>query len=311
MSQNNSIYRVKYINCKVCGSDGFKLLGVRGNLEYLGAQPLEEGIPHMITNVVKCRNCGFVYTNPHIISDIGTCFYNNPDCYLASCYGKEEKLFKETLSLLEGFSKKGRLLDVGAGKGEFLNLAKESGWEAYGVEISGELASCARQKFNLNIETKPIEEAKYPGGYFDAVTLNMALEHIDEPNDAIKEISRVLNENGVLFIEVPNMDSLLLKIISLYFTMTGKSWSPLLSPMHKPFHSYGYSVSTLKFLLNKHSFRVVKVANGNLFGRGIEEKPDVKALFKIGASLAMTIGGILGMGDVIKIIAMKRSVCKK
>ncbi|MBM3253398.1 MAG: class I SAM-dependent methyltransferase [Candidatus Omnitrophica bacterium] len=305
-NQNHSYYKVKYINCKVCGADDFKLLGIRGNLEYFGASTLKNERPHMITNVVRCKKCDFVYTNPYIITDEAIHFYNNPDTYFSSVSGNEEKLFKRTLSLLEKFSKKGRLLDIGSGKGEFLNLARDSGWEVYGIEMSEQLATYSENKYNLKIEKRPIEEIGYPDRFFNAVTLNMVLEHLEAPNNIIKEAYRILSDEGVILIEVPNMNSFLLKAIKLFFLIKGKAWSPFLSPLHKPYHSYGYSNSTLKFLLNSHNLKVIKIINGNLSNRGIEEKSSAPPLLRIVGLIITAVGAIFGMGDVTTIIAKKK-----
>lgn len=306
MKTDNSFYRVKYISCRVCGAEDFKILGIRGNLEYLGAKPLEDGTPHMITNVVRCKRCNFVYTNPYIILKERDNFYNNTAAYKPSSCGKEEILFKSTLSIIEKFSKRGRLLDIGSGKGEFLNLATASGWEGYGVEVSGSLAGYSENKYNLKIEKRALEEIKYPDGYFDVVVLNMVLEHLEEPNSVIKEVHRILNDKGVVLIEVPNMDSLLLKMIGLFYLVKGKNWSPHLSPLHKPYHSFGYSNSTLRFLLEKHNFFIVKTINASLIKRGIEERKTILPLLKTAALAITAIGAIFGMGDVSTIIARKK-----
>ncbi|NQT46241.1 MAG: class I SAM-dependent methyltransferase [Candidatus Omnitrophica bacterium] len=299
-------YEVSYIKCKVCGKDDFKFLGLRGNLEYLGAPALEPGKPHMITNVVRCKRCGFVYTNPYVVSEEGKDFYSDPDQYRSSCSAKEEEMFKETLSLINRIATKGKLLDIGCGKGEFLALAKESGWEACGVETSGGLADYSRKRYDLKIENVPLEKVKYPDKHFDIITLNMVLEHIDEPNDLIKEVYRISKEDGAVIIEVPNTNSLLLKAIRIFFLIRGKNWSPLLSPLHKPYHTYGYSNHTLRFLLNSHNFKIVKVINGSLFNRGLGKRPEVNGLLRMGGLFTTFLGATIGMGDVITVIAKKR-----
>lgn len=305
MNQDKAIYRVKYIKCKICDSDDFRLLGIRGNVEYIGAHILKDGETHMITNIVKCNICHFVYTNPYIIYDEGTYFYNDTDKYDASCNGKQDKLFKKTISLIEEFTKRGRVLDIGAGKGEFLALAKKSGWDVYGVEMSEKFADYAKNRYNLNIEKKSLSQIGYPGKYFDVVTLNMVLEHIEEPNGIMKEIHRILKDDGIVIIEIPNMNSLMLKAVRLYFLMKGKPWSPLLSPLHKPYHSYGYYKFTLKFLLNRHNLRIVKAMTLSLSSRGVDAKSSVYTILKAGRDIMATVGNCIGMGDIMTVIAKK------
>src|SRR3989338_8063991 len=124
-------YTVTYISCRVCGLDRPKLLGIRGNLEYSGAASLEAGEPHMVTNVVQCRNCGFIYTNPLILLAPGDApqRYHDAQEYLPYANDPSREL-KERLATLERLAKKKvRLLDIGAGKGEFLAIARQRGWE--------------------------------------------------------------------------------------------------------------------------------------------------------------------------------------
>ena len=100
-------YLVKYIKCKICGSDEPRFLGVRGNLEFYGAAPLKEGKPHMVTNVVKCNNCGFVYTNPKILlsEEESKNFYSQVDEYVPSADLKN--LFRSLIELIEKYKQKG------------------------------------------------------------------------------------------------------------------------------------------------------------------------------------------------------------
>jgi len=210
---------VKYIHCKVGGSDSPKFLGLRGNLEYSGALPLKQDQEHMVTNVVRCNKCGFVYTNPLILLDSQKGGYTNAEGYRPSADNIEpEELFNFTMNLIERYNTDGKtLLDVGCGKGEFLNVAEKKGWQVYGIEPSRNLANYAIEKYNLGVKSTSLEDAGFPDSFFDVVTLNMVLEHLDEPKSTLIEINRVLKNNGFLFIEAPNMDSLMLKLAALYF----------------------------------------------------------------------------------------------
>ncbi|RKY83677.1 class I SAM-dependent methyltransferase, partial [candidate division KSB1 bacterium] len=55
-------------------------------------------------------------------------------------------------------------------------------------------------------------DTKYQSYYFDLVMMWHVLEHIENPVLYLKEISRILKENGKLIIEVPNLDSLNFRI---------------------------------------------------------------------------------------------------
>lgn len=302
-------YSVEYIDCKICGSDEPKFLGFRGNLEYMGAPGLNPGQEHMATAVVRCRNCGFVYTNPRIIvsaqGEPG--FYKDPQMYCSSMCADPLKVFNQALNLIErSCRKKGRLLDVGAGKGEFLAAAKMQGWEAFGVEPSLNFVRYAKERYGLDIQNSSLDKAGFPDNFFDAVTLNMVLEHIEDPRGLFSAIRRVLKNDGVLYIEAPNTDSGLLKIINLYYRLTGREWSPLLSPLHPPYHCYGYQPSCLKRLCRMNNFAVKKVF---IFGIGLRGFRSFGGGNKFKEWLRVALARLLGLinkGDILVVIAAKR-----
>ena len=299
-------YRVNYVSCKVCGSDKPKFLGIRGNLEYNGAPPLKREEDHVVTNVVRCRKCGFVYTNPFILeaNDRG---YANPDEYRPSAENIDPKeLFGYSMNLIEKYlPRRGILLDIGCGKGEFLSIAKERGWQAYGIEPSEKLANYAIANYSLNIKPD-IGNGGFKGSFFDAVALNMVLEHLDNPKGMILEIKRVLKDNGFLFIEVPNTDSWMLKLATLYFRLNKKEWSPLLSPLHHPFHSYGYNKTSLRLLLENEGFKIKKFIITDTYLRGMRIGPLANNLERRLCRITGRIAGLIGKGDVLIAIAAKR-----
>ncbi|MDP3704261.1 MAG: class I SAM-dependent methyltransferase [Candidatus Omnitrophota bacterium] len=300
-------YAVTYIPCRVCGSDRPKLLGIRGNLEYSGAAPLGPGEPHMMTNVVRCRRCGFIYTNPMILLAAGDARRRYHDAEAYAPYAKDpSRELQERLTILERLARrKGRLLDVGAGKGEFLAIARQRGWHVEGVEPSEDLVRHARQQHQLTLRHGSLEQAAFPEEHFDAVTLHMVLEHVDDPTALLRAINRVLVSNGILFIEVPNLDSLLLKGVRLYFRLRQRDWSPLLSPLHWPYHCYGYGLKTLHILCRNHGFRIIKAKTVDLGRRGFRDNPNTQPWERQLREAMMRVGGLVGRGDVLMVWCRK------
>ena len=111
---------------------------------------------------------------------------------------------KKKIQLIENQKVKSKkLLDVGAGTGDFLSFAKKQGFEVEGVEPSDK----ARQKADEKGVILRKELTKVPDSTYDVITLWHVLEHLPNLVDQVKRISNLLNEKGILVIAVPNFHS--------------------------------------------------------------------------------------------------------
>ena len=108
------------------------------------------------------------------------------------------------------FPNRGRLLDFGAGKGDIVNLALESGWDAFGVEyfsagsgtnikdVLEDRGLLGNRVIEYDGQTLPFEDTS-----FDAITSNQVFEHVPDLDLALKEISRVIKPEGSLYFTFP------------------------------------------------------------------------------------------------------------
>lgn len=100
----------------------------------------------------------------------------------------------------------GRVLDIGAGTGYFLNFAAGKEWETTGTERSSEARKFAREHWKLDL--LPGDHLfDLPSASFDAITLWHVLEHLPEQDKYWKTFSNLLPEGGFLFIALPNFRS--------------------------------------------------------------------------------------------------------
>jgi len=97
----------------------------------------------------------------------------------------------------------GKLLDIGAGTGEFLLSAKKKGWKVNGVEPNNKARILASAKGIELIKT--LEEIK--GNSYHVITLWHVLEHLPDLKETIQSIERLLITEGILIIAVPNFKS--------------------------------------------------------------------------------------------------------
>jgi len=250
--------------CPLCGASDATRIGVRGTREYAGASP--NAAPHLVTHVLRCRNCDYFYAESlwTEAAKLEERHYADPLLY-GGMEGGDEHALSKRLSAIERHGTRGRLLDVGAGKGEFVRVASEAGWNAEGIEPSAPLAHHARAH-GANVRDGYLDQAAdVPAGAFDAVTLLHVLEHIDKPVSLLRSLQPYLAPDGILFVEVPNCDSYFLRLADLYYAARGLHWSARLSPFHPPYHRWGHSKKSLVYALKQSGYSVMEV--GTLSGR--------------------------------------------
>lgn len=104
----------------------------------------------------------------------------------------------------------GLLLDVGCGKGWFLEAARERGWRVQGVELCAEAAQATRERVKTQVYAGSIfdVDAELPSETFDLVTMFDVIEHLEAPLEALRICHRILKPGGVLAISTPNLRGL-------------------------------------------------------------------------------------------------------
>ncbi|MFI0489962.1 class I SAM-dependent methyltransferase [Flavobacterium sp.] len=152
---------------------------------------------------------------------------------------------KNKLSLINSLqSNKGQLLDIGAGTGEFLSVAKNDGWQTIGVEPSEKAKSIAINKGVSFVDlTNELENQS-----FDVISMWHVLEHVPDLDKQIKELKRLLKPTGTLIIAVPNFKSFDAKHY-------GKFWAAYDAPIH----FWHFSKMAIKLLFEKEEMKLEKV----------------------------------------------------
>jgi SAM-dependent methyltransferase len=141
----------------------------------------------------------------------------------------------------------GRILDVGCGGGSYLYRLKQLGWEAYGVEPNVTGAQQA-QRLGLDVRCGMLEDAKFENKFFDVIRLDNVLEHLLDPVRVLREIHRILKEDGLVYLIVPNTRSLV-------FWLFQENWYALDSPRHV----ISYSPKTLDVLCQGSGFKIAHI----------------------------------------------------
>jgi 2-polyprenyl-3-methyl-5-hydroxy-6-metoxy-1,4-benzoquinol methylase len=105
-------------------------------------------------------------------------------------------------------AKTGLLLDVGCGKGWFLETARERGWQVQGVELCAEVAKRTMERVQTQVHVGSIFDVALPSETFDLVTMFDVIEHLEAPIEALRICYRVLKPGGALALSTPNLRGL-------------------------------------------------------------------------------------------------------
>jgi 2-polyprenyl-3-methyl-5-hydroxy-6-metoxy-1,4-benzoquinol methylase len=120
----------------------------------------------------------------------------------------------------------GRVLDVGAGYGFFLEALEKAGYQAAGMEISEHAAEQARRRSRGQVVQQGAEEPfPFPGDSFDAITMLDVIEHLRDYSVALASCRRCLKPGGKLFVITLNAHSLARPLL-------GRRWSWYQDPTH-------------------------------------------------------------------------------
>ena len=216
--------------CLLCSSKNYRFLGIKNHF-----------------NVVRCNICSLTYIRPLPSKRSLEKLYEKFDYSNALVAEKViRKDALESLIKIERFTRMRSLIDIGCGRGYFLDEARKRKWIVFGIDYSNEVIGYASKDLYLPVERADIFSFKSKRK-FDVVTLNQVIEHVTQPNLLIEQCNKLLNPGGLLYIATPNISSLLAKLKKLDFDY-------LMPPEHIGYYNY----ETLSRLLNDNGFTVLK-----------------------------------------------------
>lgn len=245
-------FDLRPIQCPTCGPSTLHTIGMRGGTHQRWGLGVE-------TPIVECEGCGLLFPNPFPYPVEPQKLYGDPDKYFAA-HDLDHKVqrYRQLAKELKARCRvpQPRLLDIGAGRGDFLYAARLEGFlDPIGLEFADAMIDFAREHFQVRLEKKSAEElAASEGRAFDAIVLNAVLEHVYDPNAFMEAVARLTKSGGVVYLDLPREPHLLTMVGNAVNRALGKPAVYNLQPTWPPFHVYGFNPRALGRLLDKHGF---------------------------------------------------------
>ena len=221
--------------CPVCGSKNYTSIFSKEGGTY-----------------VKCQDCTMVYLNPVFTDEAIIDYYqtnhteqsevveSDTDNFYTNIYNGGIHTIKQNNPNLSN------ILDVGCSSGTFLDLAKQQNLTTYGVELNKAEFEFVKKKGHI-VFNELLEKITFDTK-FDAITMWDVFEHIIDGEFYLHTMKNLLDENGVIFLQIPSSDALAAKILQEHCNMYDGLE-----------HVNLYGVETIKKLANKCDLEVLSI----------------------------------------------------
>jgi len=119
-------------------------------------------------------------------------------------------------------------LDIGASSGEFVDLMRQRGMQAHGIEPHAGYATFARERLGLSVEHGALHRVlpDHADQHYGLISMFHVLEHLVDPVETLQLLAQKASPGGHLLIEVPNATRfcapsyMFFRAHTLYFTQT-------------------------------------------------------------------------------------------
>jgi len=254
------------MECVLCGNNSAKIISSKVR-------------DSKINKVIKCEKCDHVQLSPIPSRDEDIIFYDNnlqeknlKQSFSLRDHKKKSKIdTRRRFDLVSTICKKtDKILEIGSGYGFFLEEMKKSGYDITGLEVSKERRNISKKVTKAKILDKNLMEKNVDFGKFDVIVFFHVLEHISDSVSFLKNLKKILTENGRIIIEVPNYNDFQIDLNDAY-----RKWH------FQRAHIHYFTPKTLKKILQKSGFKNITINGiqrygiGNMLNWKINKKPQL------------------------------------
>ncbi|MDA2935713.1 class I SAM-dependent methyltransferase [Patescibacteria group bacterium AH-259-L05] len=244
--------------CRICNRDQFKTLLSDYKTSF-----------NEIYSLKQCLICSFVSTDPVPNQEQLNKYYNEeywqkPGCLSQGLLGLFYKIrvYNIIKYLKKNASESDQILDWGAGDGSFVNLLNKTNFNCLGIDLYN------KSYQNKNLINTTIENSNFNHEQFKAIVCLHVLEHLYNPKKSLEKAVELLKPEGILIIELPNINSLGYKLFK-------KKWQPLQIPIHLNH----FNLKSLKYLIK--AYNNLKIEKVKYFSHKTSSSALVLSLFPI------------------------------
>lgn len=262
------------VPCPFCGSDKYS--------------PYERFGSELQYTYVSCARCSLIYQSPRPKYDqdfIDACyaeyyqFAENLELNdEANVRESSVAMFKKEINHIIQYDKKrSAVLDIGSAMGTFLYAAKPFYKTAVGLDVSAQMAAFVEKKLGVKVYVQQFEDFNFPEK-FSLIHMSHVLEHVPDPNHWLQKAKQMLDEKGILVINVPNKFSFSFRLQHLFTRLKVKkqfsdAWN---DPSRTPDHLFEPTIKSMRYLLEKNSFETLEyytysrrdpASNGSTFAK--------------------------------------------
>lgn len=237
---NKGLYSFNEVPCCICNGKNFEILS-------------EKDCYGLYMPVVICKDCGLIQINPRMRQKAYNQFYKTEynklyrgkdiptNEFFNSRYKRGKRIYNFLKNNLKINLSDLRVFEVGTASGGILNYFKEKGNEVYGCDLDPKYIEFGRDKYNLRLEIGTIKNVDLPWTP-DIVIYSHVLEHILDPIEEMIKLRSMINENTIIYIEVPG-----LRYMKDYYQGNFLYWIVIA-------HVYYFTLTTLRNLMNKTGY---------------------------------------------------------
>lgn len=207
-------------------------------------------------DIYRCKSCNFLFTQDFPAeAEIGK-YYDTKEYISHSNTDKgivnkiyhmvRKRMMQKKAALVKAHTHSSSpwMLDIGCGIGYFLGEMSKHGFSVRGIEKNEEARKFAHRNFGVSCY-EPQKMNEFDELSFGVITLWHSLEHLENLNETLKRIHKLLVENGTVFVAVPNPDS-----------ADAKHYQEMWAAYDVPRHLWHFTPSSMKLLVEKHGFGI-------------------------------------------------------